>query len=69
MTDPTEELLKVIKDKKKEDEERVQAAHMYGLQMFAEHIGDRTVRISNDMHDKLNTYIALLRLLQKRNKQ
>ena len=66
MSDPTEELLKIIKDEKKEETERARAAYIYGLLMFAEPIDDHTVRITSETQDKLNTYRSLLRLIEDR---
>ncbi len=63
--DPTEELLKVLRDKSKSDEKRSQAAYLYGLLMFAERIDDKTVRVTSDTQEKLRTYIAILRCKQE----
>ena len=68
MSEPTEDLLKIIKDTSESDDERSKAAYMYGLLMFAERINDETVRITNNTQEKLQMYISFLRQIQEMQK-
>lgn len=63
--DTAEALLEIVNDESKDDEQRHRAAYMYGLLSFAERIDEKTVRINKDTHEKLATYIAILRLSQE----
>ena len=65
MKDPLEELLEVVRDETKDDKERAQAAFIGLLLMFAEPIDDKTVHIDRGTQEKVETYLALLRLKQE----
>ena len=66
--DDLKRLLRIVRDESKSDDERSKAAYLYGLLMFAERIDDKTVRITNDTQEKLETYVAILRLEQEKSK-
>ena len=65
MKDPLEKLLNIVKDETKSEEERLKAAHIYGLLMFSERIDGDKMRITKETAAALNTFVALLKLIEE----
>ena len=62
---PLENLLNIVKDKTKSEEERSTATHIYGLLMFAEPIDGGKVRITKETAASLKKFIELLLLTEE----
>ena len=58
-----------MRDESIDDETRHKAAYCLGLLYFAEPIDDQTMRITSDTANKLETYLALLKLAEEMPKQ
>lgn len=59
------DLLELIKDKTESNEKRAKAAYLYALLGFAERIDEKTVMITSDTIEKVETFTAILRTMQE----
>ena len=65
MKDPLENLLNIVKDETKSDEERSNAASIFGLLMFADKIEGGPLRITKETATALKTFFELLLLTEE----
>ena len=65
MNDPLENLLNIVKDETKSEEERAKAAAIYGLLMFSDKIDGGPLRITKETAASLKKFIELLLLTEE----